>query len=144
MTIFSSVVGAICAVLAFMMFKGTPPRAPKLASLLALTAGGFLAGAGAGLIGWVLGLFEAWISPVVGGSVAAVIFVILLYKYANEMTPKLGKIQAGRATASTAICGLLLPTFATLAGGGIAAFVASITGTLGQGASTLFGGGGLG
>lgn len=140
--IFSSVVGAIAAVLAFMMFKGTPPRAPKTASLLALVAGGFLTGAGVGLITFVLGLFGQWVTPAIGGSLAFLAFVVLLYKYCNEMTPKLGsKVQAGRATAGTAVCGLLLPTFGALTGGAIGQFVQQVSATMGQGLSSFVGAG---
>lgn len=141
MTVFSGIVGAIAATLAFLMFKGTPPRAPKTASLLALVAGGFLTGMGAGLITFVVGLFDQWVSPAVGGSVAVIVFVVLLYKYANEMTPRLGRIQAGRATASTAVAGLLLPTFAALTGGAIGAFVQQVSATMAQGLSAFVGGG---
>jgi hypothetical protein len=128
---------AVCGVLSYLMLKDTPQRFPKVAVILAAVSGGGFAGWGRDLLTHSL----TWINSVgvriVGTSILVLIFVALLWKVVNGLTPKVGKVAAGSVTPAYAAMAFLIPIVAAMAGGKLAAMVLGLIDSGGQAVASL-------
>jgi len=121
----------LVGVLGWRMFRGSPPRLPKLATIL-MGVGGV---AVATPIAWALGFVQGILPSTVAGFFTlalAVVTVVVAWDVINELLPKMGKVAGGSATYATGLKAAAIPGLAVATGIVAASWYASAFSTVGS------------
>lgn len=129
-TVLANAAFLLVGVLGWRMFKGKPPRLPKVATVLMGIGGVALAQPVAWILGFVTGILPAAFAAVFALALA-VAAVVMVWDIFNELAPKAGKVAAGQADYSTGLKAAAIPGLAVATGLVAASWYATAFSSLG-------------